>query len=119
MAGQRETKQYDINGTTYSITQLGADNARKVAARLMKVNFNHLALSDEDYAFVKNLFAASTEVHLGDKRPQLSSIFDAHFAGDFSAQCNWMACGIEANYEGFLLDLKAERLRLLPASVTS
>ncbi len=112
-----ETKDKSIAGVTYRVTQLTATKGRAVFVRLAKL-FAGMAgaknmedriagilgkLSDDDLKFVCDVFASATQVHApGDKGwPQLSDVFDLHFAGRYLEMFQWLAFCLEVNFSGF------------------
>lgn len=118
----RESKQKVVEGTTYTVTQLGAVTGRKVLLRLMKVYGVAVsspdpipallsALTDEDLTFVCDEFAKySTYCTSADpsKSPELAQMFDFHFAGNYSNMLTWLAFCVEVNYGSFLAKIRSQ-----------
>lgn len=100
----RKSEDVTIAGVTYTINQLGALDGHKLYAELALV----LAEKPNQERLVGDLFkvpglveamAKQTLVHLGDKKPQLWSIFDSHFAGEYEALGEWLTACIRINFQ--------------------
>lgn len=113
-----------INGHEYKVRQLGANKGRSVLIRLSKLvgpmaasvaaakdketaletaaQAAFAAITEEDFKFVCDTFAESTDVVMPDGRePQLSKIFDLHFAGEYLTMIQWLAFCVEVNFGSF------------------
>jgi hypothetical protein len=67
-------------------------------------------ISEEDYDWLCGVFADQTFVSLPNgKEPQLSQVFDMHFAGNYMAMIQWLWFSLEVNYSGFLDALNVEQ----------
>lgn len=100
----RKSEDVVIDGVTYTINQLGATEGHKVYADLALV----LSTKPNGERLVGDLFkvpglidamARATLVTIGDKRPQLSAIFDSHFAGEYEALGEWLTHCIRINFQ--------------------
>lgn len=106
----RELKERTISGTTYRVHQLGALQGRKVLARLGKVlavvqsDKLESLLAEDEVDYLCDTFGRTTEVHLGDKWPQLSDVFDEHFAGRYADLLSWLMFALEVNFGSFFTE---------------
>ena len=126
----RESKQHNINGFTYTISQLGAKEGRRVLARILRsvagaaTAAGELAkeggdateaalsgvaklvenLSDADVDYLCDTFAATTTVgpEGKDVALQLKDCFNEHFAGRYGDMVKWLWASLETNYGSFL-----------------
>ncbi len=98
----RPVKSKEINGYTYTVTMLGAKDARDVAMRLAKADGNMLKLSWDDFEYIVDKFAKHTDV-FGDgyqaPGPNLKMVMDDHFAGHFADQMGWLNFCVEENFQ--------------------
>lgn len=110
-----ETKEKDIQGTTYRVTQMDAVKGRKVVARLIKLLSGaaeggdsalakvFAAITEDDMDYFCDVFAANTDVgYEGGKWPNLKSIFGLHFAGKYGEMMEWLLFCVEVNFGNFL-----------------
>lgn len=119
----RETRKETIGEYTYETTQLGALTGRKAFARIAKLAAPALAAAgdgdnpiaalakafgDEDVDYFCDVFAPTTTVTggaYGSKQPQLSGVFDLHFAGKYMDLTKWLLFCLEANFGSFFSEL--------------
>jgi hypothetical protein len=115
----RKTCTKEINGFTYSTTQLGATEGRKVGTRLMRVvgaaaeSSEPLAalmkaITDEDYLFLVKTFGAISTVsggEFGERAPFIKDVAEEHFAGHMGSELAWLAWCLEVNFADFLSEL--------------
>ncbi len=118
----------------YTVTQLGAKMADRVLLKIMKsvapvflvmgaarnggkidVAGALAALSEEDFEWVRDRLAESTDVQLDKGAPRLLQIYDAHFRGKTMERVEWLEFAIEVNYGPFFRELK-ERAAVALAS---
>lgn len=124
----RKSDTITTGGKTFRVTQLGALQGRKVFLRLIKILGPVLSaaqgaenpeqatsallgtigdhVSEDDFEFLCDVFAASTEV-LGDtpgKAVDLKDVFDVVFIGNYKAMLEWLAFAVKLNYESFFTD---------------
>jgi hypothetical protein len=99
----RETKIKEIDGISYTVTQLGAITGRKVMARMPKMR----DMDDATMDFLCDAFAASTTVPMAIQASKASSVqvslkdvFDDHFAGKYKALMEWLYFCVEVNFGG-------------------
>ena len=106
----RETISTAIDGTEYKVRQLGGKTASAIAHRCVR---GVLALQDlppEDFAYLRDTLADSTQIGVVDKAGDgrtnwvsLNTVYDEHFAGPSgnAAQIKWLAFAWEANFGPF------------------
>ena len=88
-------------------TAKGGDNAA-----LLEPLFKSVlqGLTADDLNAVCNIFADSTDVVIhddkGKREPQLSKIFDLHFAGKYDEMLAWLIFCVEVNFGSFFDGLK-------------
>lgn len=127
-----ETKEKEIDGSVYRVTQLGSKAARRVFLRLSKLIVPALAqsikgtenipaileslvqhLSDDDVDFVCEALASVTKVvdigtnSKGDKFDSVNNLdkcFEEQFRGKTLQQFQWLAWAIEVNFADFLAE---------------
>ena len=119
-----------IGDITYTVTQLGAKQGRLVLARIARIvgaaaesatpmaAFTQ-ALSDDDFVFLCDTFAAMTTYHTStepSKEPALAPVFDLHFAGKYAEMLQWLWFCVEVNFASFFDE---SNLRALQAMVVS
>lgn len=68
---------------------------------------------------VVNQLADATVLVLGDKAPQLSAVFDAHFAGKLGQMFKWLAFALEVQFGDFFGALGSLAQRGSPRVSTS
>ncbi len=122
-----ETKSKTIGATEYVVRQLPATKGRLVLLRLAKAlgpvaasisatKDKHSAMAeslekaissvtDDDFTFLCNTFADSTDVTINDDKgrrsPKLATIFDLHFAGNYLEMVQWLVFCVEVNFGSF------------------
>lgn len=113
----REQKSKVIGNFEYQVTQLGATEGRKVFTRLAKllgagagskepIAGILAALNDEDVGYLCEVFAKVTFVKIDEKRsPQLSGIFEEHFAGQYNGMVKWLLFCLELNFASFFQEI--------------
>jgi hypothetical protein len=128
-----ESKQIGLH--LYTVEQLGAIRGREIFVRLVRLlgssvdtikgdagavlakaaaNFSELDMS----AFCE-AFAAKTDVTGGEyatAHPQLSNIFDVHFAGNYSELVEWLIFCFKVNFGSFFLGVGEKLKRPVPAA---
>jgi hypothetical protein len=120
----REPQSKTIEGVEYVVTPLGASEGLKVITMLARMVGPVLGpalagmkslkdasqaiggmveqLNDNDIDAVCRAMAKSTVVKKSAKQqPQLSSIFDLHFQGEYFAMFLWLRFALEVNFESF------------------
>lgn len=120
----REQRQKEIDGSVYTVTQLGAKVGKNLMFRLGKAlaaagadstaSGIASALREEDFEFVCDTFARMTTFHTLEapsKEPRLSDLFDDHFAGRYGALVKWLAFCIEVNFGSFLDELGIDAIK--------
>lgn len=60
-----------------------------------------LRLSAEDLKFVTTAMSKVTEVLIEDRAPQLSVLYEQHFAGRYDEWVAWLAFALEVNFKSF------------------
>jgi hypothetical protein len=132
-----------IDGVQYDVTLLGAKVASKVLLKLMKsiapvfmtaaawrgamdvgkVSDAIRGLSEDDFDWIVARFAERTDVHLGDRSPNLGSengaVFDMHFSGKSMQMFEWLEFAIEANFAPFMRELKSRFALAAPTPAPS
>lgn len=107
----RKSETRTIGENTYIVAQLGALKGRTVFAKLLKVAGPLMAggdlsavshIPDEALGEFCDAFASCTQVKIGDKQPNLSDIFDVHFAGCYDEMLAWLGFCIELNFGSVL-----------------
>ena len=135
----RETTSVTIDGVTFTITQLGAKEGKKVLARisravapvaamakdgvetgdiLLKVTES---LSDDNLDFFCDTFAKQTRFSEdgGAHEFLLSDKFDDFFAGRYGLMLQWLYASFEANFSRFLADCGLSLENLKEAAVAA
>lgn len=126
-----ETREKQIGGVTYKVTQLSCTEGERVFLRVLDISgepvaaflrgiadgskapelvgmasafeviSKRLRAREEDYFYVRNKLAASTSVVVGSNEPKLPDILEHHFAGKYEQLAQWLAFALEVNYSGF------------------
>lgn len=122
---EAQTKQ--IGECQYRVTPHGALQGRKVFVRIVNsiapviramrsegdvepdiagaIADTLKGLSDEDFAWLCDEFAARTfVVHSDGRELMLSKIFDVHFAANYSNMIAWLVFALGVNFGGFFQD---------------
>jgi len=124
-----EVKSKVIGKHTYKVEQFGAKAGGRMLVRLAKMlgaavgetveassGLNTAIIgrtiasltehiSEEDYDYLCDSFAAKTRVtggEYGSNEPKLVDFFDTHFAGRYLELGEWLTFCLEANYGSFL-----------------
>lgn len=120
MGLEKQTKQ--IGEFSYEVTTLGAKLADRMLLKLAKsvgpvflaaAGSSALgadafsALSEDDYDWVVEKLARSTDVQIGDKAPSLWPVYDLHFAGKPIEKLEWLKFAVEVNFGPFFHALMA------------
>jgi hypothetical protein len=128
----RETKEREIDGTRFRVTQLGALKATDLFVRLMQVLGPTLGeavgsgaqvdpgkliaslamnLRSEDIAYMRDTLGLVSEVHVGARaqddawRPMHSrETYDEVFAGRMMLQIRWLTFALEVQFADFFGD---------------
>ena len=125
MAIKIESKQ--IGQHVYTVEQLGAIRGREIFVRLVRLLGSSVdtikgdagavlakaaaAFSTEDMTAFCDAFAAKTDVTGGEyasAHPQLSNIFDLHFAGNYSEMVEWIIFAFQVNFGSFFQGASAK-----------
>lgn len=110
-----ESKTKVIDGLKYTVTQLGAKKGMRALTRLARLLGPAFAsgdqteamaglfsrLTEDDVEYFCDTFAPLTTVEQDGKAPQLSSIFEIHFTGNYSSMLQWLLFCIEVNFGDF------------------
>lgn len=126
-----ESKKKFIGRYEYTVTQLTAKTGRAAFLKMAKLaapiigagiaagvkkeadanvtaTLQNVAqsISVEDFEWFCDVFAKTTTVQLAsNQNPQLSGIFDIHFAGHYFEMCSWLGFCLEVNFGSFLSEL--------------
>lgn len=122
----RESKVFQTENHAYQVTKLAAD--REGLASLLRAQklVNKLEggleslvtqMTEEELTYFCDLFAKYTKVINGDKKPVLSSIFSAHFGGEWFEIVKWLAFCMGYNYGPFLVRLLRDGAEIKAAAV--
>lgn len=98
----REVLTREIGNHKYRTTQLGALQGRKVLARLESVAGG--VIPEELSEYLYDTFSGVSKVSggiYGDKWPDLKSVFDNHFCGNYGEMGQWLKFCIEVNFANF------------------
>lgn len=119
----RETREREIDGVTYKVTQFGGDTARKAIVR-GALSLTVQNLTEENLLWLHGEFAKNTEVGIkdtaGDGRVtfvKLSEHYDSHFEGgpaSHARMLKWTMFAWEVNF-GPLVDAVPAMVRGLRA----
>lgn len=119
-----ESQTKKIGEFTFEVLPLGAKMADKVLLKIAKSVgplFLLVAggggiegaadavrgLSDDDFEFVRDALAGSTNVHLeAGKSPRLRDVYDVLLQGMTSERLEWLEFALEVNFGGFFRDWK-------------
>lgn len=83
---------------------IGELDVAKVAPALKTLLAN---LDEETFRSAQDQLAEATEVEVQPgKWPQLSTVMELHFSGQYMEALQWLAFALEVNFGGFLGDLK-------------
>jgi len=129
-----QTESKTIGKHTYVVEQLGALKGRAVFVRLVRLLGSSVdtikgdagavlakaaaGFSEEDMTAFCDVFAAKTYVTGGEyatAQPQLSNIFDIHFAGNYSEMVEWLIFAFKVNFGSFFTETAA-KLSPVPAA---